>query len=250
MVATTHLRLGPGETLDRLAGSWWVYQLRDGQRYATDDVLVAWTAHRARPKARELLDLGSGVGSVGLMALLLAPAGSRLTTVEVQEVSVGLQRKTVELNRIADRVEIVQADLRLWAPTRQFELITSNPPYLAPGAALHSPHPQRAAARLELHGAIDDFCRTAARLLAPDGRFCFSYAAGDSRAEIAVEKAGLVILERREVLFRAGQAPVISLFATAHAGERLDAEPLTVRGADGERTAAFRAVRRDVLIEA
>jgi tRNA1(Val) A37 N6-methylase TrmN6 len=250
MVATPQPRPGPDETLDRLAGPWWVFQLCDGQRYATDDVLVAWTAHRARPEARELLDLGSGVGSVGLMTLLLAPAGSRLTTVEVQQVSVGLQHKTVEHNRIADRVEIVHADLRRWAPDRQFELITSNPPYLAPGAASRSPHPQRAAARLELHGSIDDFCAAAARLLAPDGRFCFSFAAGDSRAERAARNAGLAILERRDVLFRAGQAPVISLFVTAHAGERLDAEPLTVRGEDGERTAAFRAVRRDVLIEA
>lgn len=250
MVAIVSPNLGPDETHDRLAGDWWIFQLRHGQRYATDDVLVAWTAHRTRPVARELLDLGSGTGSIGLMTLLLSPADARLTTVEVQEVSVDLQRKTVEYNRIADRVEVVHADLRHWAPAMHYELITSNPPYLAPGAALRSPHPQRAAARLELHGAVDDFCRAAARSLAPDGRFCFSYAARDCRAELAVEQAGLVILERRDIHFRAGQAPVISLFVTGHAGERLDTEPLTIRGADGERTDAFRSIRRDVLIEA
>ena len=56
-------------TLDLLAGDWGIFQLRGGHRYSTDDLPTAWTAARARPSARRLLDLGSGIGSVGLVTL-------------------------------------------------------------------------------------------------------------------------------------------------------------------------------------
>lgn len=124
------------ETLDRLSGDWWIYQLRRGHRYATDDVLTAWTALRARPAARRLLDLGAGVGSIGLMVFRLLPPGARLTSVEVLEESVALARRTVAHNGVADRVDVRLGDLRDpgaigAAPGERFDLITANPPYLS-----------------------------------------------------------------------------------------------------------------------
>ena len=59
-----------GETLDRLAGDWWIFQLERGHRYATDDLAVAWAGLRARPDARRVLELGAGTGSVGLLTLM------------------------------------------------------------------------------------------------------------------------------------------------------------------------------------
>ena len=73
------------ETLDHLAGDWRIYQLKGGHRFSADDVLTAWTAARARPQAKQLLDLGSGLGSVGLLTLWRLPE-ARLTGVEPQHV--------------------------------------------------------------------------------------------------------------------------------------------------------------------
>ena len=56
-------------TLDILAGDWRIFQLRAGHRFSADDLLTAWTAVRANPTARQVLDLGAGIGSVGLLAL-------------------------------------------------------------------------------------------------------------------------------------------------------------------------------------
>lgn len=81
---------GSDETLDRSAGEWWIFQLRSAHRFATDDVLVAWTTRRARPRARRLLDLGAGVGSIGLMALLRMADDAPLTTIEVQPPAIAL----------------------------------------------------------------------------------------------------------------------------------------------------------------
>ena len=70
-------------TLDTLAGSWRLYQLRHGHRFSTDDLLTAWAALRAKPEARRLLDLGAGIGSVGLLALWKLSVEAHLTMVEV-----------------------------------------------------------------------------------------------------------------------------------------------------------------------
>jgi tRNA1(Val) A37 N6-methylase TrmN6 len=245
--------LDPAITLDRLAGEWWIYQLARGHRYSTDDVLTAWTALRARPDAGRVLDLGCGVGSVGLMALLrLAPAAT-LTAVEVQAESVALLRRTLAHNGLAGRVEVRHADLRdagALDPAARFDLVTANPPYLPVGHALRSPHPQRAAARLELHGDVFDYCARAAAALGEGGRFCFCHSAADPRPAAAIAAAGLVLLARQEVVARAGRPPLIALFTCGRAGARADRPPLQVRAADGTRTAAYRAVRRAMLIEA
>jgi tRNA1(Val) A37 N6-methylase TrmN6 len=245
---------GSGETLDRLAGEWWIYQLRRGHRYATDDVLTAWTAWRARPRAGRVLDLGSGVGALGLMTLLKLGPLARLVSVEAQVVSARLLARTLERNGLTRRAEARLGDVRepgLLDDQAPFDLVVSNPPFLPAGAASASPHPQRALARLELRGDVFDFCRAAARQLTPAGRFCFCHAAADPRPEAAVAAAGLSLRARQEVIFRQGRRPVIALYEAAlEPGPLAQRPPLVVRRADGERAEGYRAVRRDMLIEA
>jgi tRNA1(Val) A37 N6-methylase TrmN6 len=241
-------------TLDRLAGDWWIFQLRRGHRYASDDVLTAWLGVETLPNATSILDLGAGVGAVGLLALLRLGEGARLTAVEVQSASVGLLRETLRHNGLRHRVSIRSGDLRapaIFAAEERFALILANPPYLPAHRASRSPHPQRAAARLELHGDVFDYCRVAARRLAPGGRFCFCHRPDDPRCEEAVRGAGLSVTHRRDVVFREGRPPALALFTCA-IGEELPRQedlPLTLRDRRGQRPESYRAVRRAMLIE-
>lgn len=242
----------PDETLDRLAGAWWIFQLRGGHRYATDDVLTAWEASCARSGATRVLDMGSGVGSVGLMTLLRLSSVARLTSVEIQERSVALARKSVVHNGLGDRVDVRHGDLRdagVFAPGETFDLIAANPPYIDPARGMRSPNPQRANARLELNGDVFDYCCAAARLLDDDGRFCFCHAAADERPERAVCDAGLALLSRRDVIFREGKPPTLALFVCARVGDRGDPPPLVVRDTRGRRTPAFLEVREAMWLE-
>jgi tRNA1Val (adenine37-N6)-methyltransferase len=248
------------ETLDELCGGWRIYQLKRGHRYATDDVLTAHVALTGRPTARRLLDLGCGVGSVGLLVLRNL-AEARLTSIEVQELSVDLLRKTIVENGLGGRVELRHGDLRdesLLAREERFDLITANPPYLPQGSARVSPHPQRATARFELHGDVFDYCQTAARQLADGGLFCFCHGAADPRPERAVAAAGLRLRTRQDVVFRAGKAPTIALYS-ADRGPVDNAlgdasvehlPPLLIRDEQGRFSAEYRAQRVALLIDA
>ncbi len=119
---------GPGERLDRLADGWRIFQLRRGHRFNTDDVLTAWTAVNSVPSARRILDLGAGVGSIGLLTLRQLSQDARLVSVEVQPVSVSLMRKTIAYNGLCGRVEPRLVDLHAR------ELLSGGEPLVVRGA--------------------------------------------------------------------------------------------------------------------
>ena len=84
---------GDDESLDALSGNYRVFQLKKGHRFSTDDLLTAWYGTAWAPSAGRVLDLGSGIGSVGMIAAWRLQ-GSRFVTVEAQEQSVALARRS------------------------------------------------------------------------------------------------------------------------------------------------------------
>lgn len=232
-------------SLDILAGTWRIFQLRTGHRFSTDDLLTAWSATRAAPQALRLLDLGAGIGSVGLLALWKLSPTAHLTMVEVQAMSYALACRTVAYNGLTVRVTLHHQDLRHWAGG-VFDLITASPPYIPPGKGVYPQHPQKVAARFELHGSVFDYCQTAARCLAPHGVFCFCHAADDPRPEQAIAQAGLTLVSRQEVYFRASLPPRMALFTCAWSGVRCDASPVSIRDHTGRWTTAYLALRAEM----
>lgn len=219
--------------------------MKGGHRFSADDVLTAWTAARVCPQAQEILDLGSGLGSVGLLTLFRLPQ-AKLIGVELQQLSFDLALKTVAYNQLQERVRFVHQDLRDPLELGQFPLVTGSPPYFPLGKATVSPHPQRAAARCELHGDVFDYCRVAARHLLPEGRFVFVHAAGDVRPEQAIEASGLNLLARQEVLFRSHLAPTVALFVCGWGGQPQEAPPFVIRDAEGNWTDEYLAMRAEM----
>ena len=235
-------------TLDRLAGDWKIWQLRRGHRFSSDDLFTAWLAGRECPGTRRVCDLGSGIGSVGLLTLWqLAPAAT-LVCVEAQELSAELCRRTLATNGLEARVESRIGDLR--DPTvvpeeRAFDLVTGSPPYIPLGRGVVSSNPQRAAARMELRGSIHDYARTAARILAPGGAFVVCFAAADTRGERALAEAGLHLHVRQDVVFRAPEPPLITVLLGRHEAGPCDRRsPVVIRGPTGDWTEAYLAIRR------
>ncbi len=237
-------------TCDRLAGDWRIWQLKRGHRFSADDMLTAWMAAAVAPGALTLLDLGAGIGSVGLMTLWRMPAASTLVMVEAQEVSHRLACRTLETNTVGARVEPRWGDLRdaqVVPEIDHFDLVTGSPPYIPLGKGAVSPVPQRAACRMELRGSIADYAVTAARAMHRDGWFVACFAAGDPRGEAAFSAAGLSLRVRQDVVFRAGQPPMIALLAGRRSEGAIDRRPpLIIRDAHGEWTDPYLDLREQM----
>jgi tRNA1(Val) A37 N6-methylase TrmN6 len=78
------------------------------------------------------------------------------------------------------------------------------------------------------------------------GVFCFCHAADDPRPEQAIARAGLTLLRRQPVYFRATLPPRIALFTCAWRGERADPPPLVIRDRMGRWTAQYLAIREEM----
>jgi tRNA1Val (adenine37-N6)-methyltransferase len=245
------------ETLDALSGHFRIFQLRGGHRFSTDDLLTAWYGTSWVPTAGAVLDLGSGIGSVGMTAAWRLP-GAGVVAVEAQDDSVRLARKSVAYNGLDSRYEIRHGDFREPAVVRDdecFDLVLGSPPYFPAGTGLEGDHPQKAACRFELRGHIGDYARVAAAHLSAGGVFaCVFPDEQRSRVETAAADASLVIVRRRPVVFKEGEPPLITLFAMTRAKdlplearERTWVEPpLIIRAADGRVHPEYAAVKLSV----
>ena len=207
----------PDESLDALSGHFRLFQLRDGHRFSTDDILTGWYGTSWCPTAATSLDLGSGIGTVSTVVAWRLP-GVRLVTVEAQERSLQLARKSVRYNGLESRVEVRAGDFRepgILRADEHFELITGSPPYFPPGSGVESEHPQKLACRFELRGTVADYCAVASRHLAPGGFFACVFPAEPqqrARVDAGARAAGLTLVRMRPVVFREGDPPLVGLF--------------------------------------
>src|SRR4030095_10019062 len=194
--------LGPDETLDAISGHFRLFQLRAGHRFSTDDILTAWYGTTWCPTAQTALDLGSGIGTVGMISAWRMP-GTKFVSVEVQPESVALARKSARYNALTDRYDIREGDFRepgVLNADERFDLITGSPPYFPPDAGVRSEHPQRFACRFEMRGTVAGYCATAARHLATGGFFACVFPVEPAkllRLETGARDSGLAIVRRR-----------------------------------------------------
>lgn len=241
-----------GESLDYIAGFYRLFQYQGGHRFSTDDVLTGWYGTQWAPRIDRAADLGSGIGSVAMVVAWRAP-GATICTVEAQEISVRLARKSVRFNGLEDRFRIVEGDLRdpaLFVDEEPFDLVTGSPPYFPSGTATEARHPQAIPARMEVRGTVADYAATAARLLAPGGLFAFVFPTLQTeRALDALRASGLHLLRRRDVVFKEREPPMITLFAAVRSADvppQMNSwvePPLIIRARDGSIHPEYAVVR-------
>jgi tRNA1Val (adenine37-N6)-methyltransferase len=245
------------ETLDAISGHFRIFQLRKGHRFSTDDVLTAWYGIAWAPSAARVLDLGSGIGSVGMIAAWRLP-GARFVTVEAQEESVQLARKSAAYNGLQDRYDIRYADFRdehALAADERFDLVLASPPYFPRGAGIEGDHAQKVACRFELRGDVGDYARVAAGHLQPGGFFaCVFPEERREWLESAAGAAAFTVVRRRPVVFRQGDPPLVSLFGMMRAADlpavmrnRTWVEPpLVIRSSDGGVHPEYAAIKLSI----
>ena len=167
-----------GETLDALfQGKLSVIQSKKGYRFSIDAPLLAHFADVRR--GERVIDLGTGNGVVALILASLYPS-LKLIGLEIQEEMARRAARSVALNRLGDRVTIVQGDVReveRLFPAGSFDIAVCNPPYRGVASGRINPDPEKLVARHELKARLRDFLRAAAYLLGRGGKMALVYPA-------------------------------------------------------------------------
>lgn len=225
-------------------------QPRKGHRAGTDAILLA--AALPELDGGTLLDIGSGVGTVGLAAALLRPT-LHVTLLERDPELAALAARNTALNGMADRGIVIAADVAAPAAqleaaglkTASFDVVAMNPPFYPPGGTRASPTPNRRAAHVA-EGDLGTWLRTARRALKPGGLLAVIHRAEALPELLAGLGAGFGALTIRPV-HGVADRPAIRVIVTAVLNSRKPAELLpafVINGPDGRFTAASEAVHR------
>lgn len=154
-----------------------VFQARSGYRFSMDSVLLADFADAQADDT--VLDLGCGSGVISFL-LAGRQSSCKIVGLEIQEDLADRARRGVELNDLADRIEIINGDLRqaeVLLEHRRFNLIVANPPFWRQGEGKPSLNQENLIARHEVNVTLEDYVDAARRWLAPKGRLAMVHRA-------------------------------------------------------------------------
>lgn len=165
------IELKAGERLDDLQRNHYrIIQHPEKFCFGMDAVLLSGFA--GAKKGEHVLDLGTGTGILPIL-LSAKTEAKHLTGLEIQEESADMARRSVLLNDLQDRIEIITGDIKeagsIFAPA-SFEVVTCNPPYMIAEHGLTNPNQYKAIARHEICCTLEDVIAASAKVLKPGGR--------------------------------------------------------------------------------
>jgi tRNA1Val (adenine37-N6)-methyltransferase len=161
----------PDETLDTFFnGKLQITQKKKGYRFSMDAVLLSQFI-KIRKNER-VMDLGTGCGILPLLLSHTTKAYS-FVGVEIQKGLAECAEKNVVLNHLEDRISILMQDFRELKETFRpgsFDVVLSNPPYRKYRTGRINPSIEKAIARHEIKGTLEDLISIASYLLPHKGR--------------------------------------------------------------------------------
>jgi len=224
-----------------LGGRVRLLQPRRGYRVAVDAVLLA-AAVDAGP-GMHILDLGAGVGAVGLCIAHRVPH-CHVVGIELQPELAALAERNAALNGVSDRLRTIVHDLAQPLPRAlgEFDHVVTNPPYLAAAVADPSPDASKALATVESSAALARWLEVATAALKPAGTLTIIHRS-DRADEIA---AHLARLEWADLTIKP-LAPAARMLVRARRADRpnrRDVTPLVLHRTDGGYTDEAEAILR------
>lgn len=161
-----------GERVDELQrNEYLIFQHPGRFCFGMDAVLLSGFV-RIKPGA-EVLDLGTGTGIIPIL-LAAKTKAQHFTALEIQEESVDMARRSVAVNGLSEKIEVLFGDIRDAGArfgAAVFDVVTTNPPYMISKHGLANPELPKAIARHEVLCTLEDVVREAAYVLKPGGSF-------------------------------------------------------------------------------
>lgn len=163
--------LSEGERLDDLQlNNCQIIQNPEKFCFGMDAVLLSGFAKIK--KGETVLDMGTGTG---ILPILLAAKteGRSFTGLELQAESADMARRSVSLNSMQDRIDIVDGDIKEASHifgAASYDVVVTNPPYMNENHGIINPDAPKAIARHEIKCNLEDVIGQAAKVLKVNGR--------------------------------------------------------------------------------
>ena len=226
-----------GETIDEFfRGRLSVLQKEKGYRFSVDSMLLADFVTLRR--GDHVVDLGTGSGIIALVLAFRFPEAS-IAEVEIQKDLADMAGRSIALNGLEDRIKVYPGDVKnirnLFGP-QSFNAAVFNPPYRRLNSGKINPDNERAVARHEIKGTVDDFLTSARYLLKDSGRVYVVYPAARSVQLIARMRGNDIEPKRLRIVHTNGTSGGVFVLAEGvkGAGEELEIlPPLFIYGDDG-----------------
>jgi len=149
---------------DLQCGGLKIIQSKNLYRFSSDSVLIANAVKF--PRGGIVVDLGCGSGVIALLLSAKTQAG-KIVGVEIQSDLADMASRSVALNDLAEKIDIIKCDLReahKIIGAECADAVVFNPPYEKDNQQLKK-DAGKAACFAELEASLCDFCETAKRLL-------------------------------------------------------------------------------------
>ncbi len=147
--------------------------IQDPKRFCFGVDAVLLSGFAAAKKGDKVLDLGTGTGIIPILMSAKTQA-AHFSALEIQPESAEMARRSVLLNDLQDKIDIVEGDIKkaaeIFKPS-YFDVITTNPPYMNFEGGLKNSFDPKTIARHEVLCSLDDIALAAQKLLKFGGHF-------------------------------------------------------------------------------
>ena len=160
------------EIIDTLKNGYKIIQNSEMFKFGIDAVLLSYFAFNQIRNNENIIDLGTGNGIIPL--LLAKSRAKNITGLEIQAENVKMAKKSIELNQLEEKINIVQGDIKLVSENfskHSFDSVLTNPPYMINNHGKQNPNDAKLIARHEILCNLEDIISAADFLLKPNGKF-------------------------------------------------------------------------------
>ena len=149
-----------------------IIQNSQGFCFGIDAILLSDFAKDMK-KSELVVDLCTGTGVIPIL-LAGKTEAKKIIGVEIQEECADMAKRSVALNNLENRVEIINVDLKLLKnviPSATVDVVTVNPPYMKKGTGVINEKNAIIISKHEVSCTLEDVIKEAARLLKFNGEF-------------------------------------------------------------------------------
>ena len=143
-----------------------IIQNKNGFCFGIDSILLSNFACEIK-KNSKIIDLGTGTGIIGIL-LCAKIENCKMVGVEVQEEVYEMAKRSIELNNLEDKFEIINSNIKELENKLEmgtFDAVVTNPPYKKNNTGLQNENEKKLISRHEITANLEDFIKISAKLL-------------------------------------------------------------------------------------